>query len=172
MTQVALIHEDTGMVKFVAAADETREAVGPWSVIEAVPAAPFKADAWERIKLARGEAMQDNVIVPGILEDDGDAEFQLRPANAGELSGYDFIMGRWSRALVVLAADGDFTRAFTLADNRTMVFDAAQWLLIGDHIELVLGQRFARALVLKARIDAATTKAALDAITWTLEDPE
>jgi hypothetical protein len=52
------------------------------------------------------------------------------------------------------------------------LFDAQQWVTIGEYCEAELQARFSRGEVLLARIDAAETLAAIAAVGWSLVDPE
>jgi hypothetical protein len=122
------------------------------------------------IQAARDAAMQDNVTVPDLPAVGDAAEFQLRASTPAGRGGFDFIMGYVARAEAALLRDDPYVRGFKLADNRTLPFDAGQWVAIGDHIETELQARFARGEVLLARIDAATTLAAIAAVTWSLAD--
>jgi hypothetical protein len=100
------------------------------------------------------------------------AEFQLVSSTPGGRSGFDFIMGFFMRAKDALRFEESYSRAFKLADDRIVSFNESQWVAIGTYIETELQARFARGEVLLARINAALTVAEIEAVVWTLEDPE
>jgi len=122
------------------------------------------------IQIARDMAMQDNVTVPDMPTQGQMAEFQLRASTLSGRGGFDFIMGYVARAESALLRNEPYIRQFKLADNSTVAFDAAQWVIIGNYIEIELAARFVRGESLLARINEATTLAEITAITWTLQD--
>lgn len=110
------------------------------------------------VRAGRDAAMRSNVTVPGL------GTFQI----AGD--GWNHVMGFYFRAKDAVRFDEAYSRPFKLADNTMALFDAAQWVTIGEHCEAELQARFARGEVLLGRIEAATTLADIADVVWTLED--
>jgi len=92
--------------------------------------------------------------------------FQLRGGGEKRIQGFFF------KAKDAVRFEETYAQFFKLADNSVVVFNGPEWVEIGNAIEAEVVARFVRGEVLMGRIAAATTPAALDAITWTLEDPE
>jgi hypothetical protein len=81
-----------------------------------------------------------------------------------------FLNGAVAAAQIALANETPFAVDWTLADDSTVELDAAGVIAAGLAIAGHVGTIHQRARVLKARIDAAETLAAIAAVTWTLED--
>jgi hypothetical protein len=69
-----------------------------------------------------------------------------------------------------IAAEAAWERTWTLADDTDVTLTAAQAVAADVAVDAAVNALHQRARVLKARIEAAETLAAVQAITWTLTD--
>lgn len=113
----------------------------------------IKSDAWDAMKKQRAVAILAPLTTPyGVFDADAPAQKAITDA---------VLM------LQTLAAAGTPTTIdFTLADNSTVTLTTQEMVNVG----LLLGQRtqtvFALARAKRISIEAATTKAEVDAVTW------
>lgn len=115
--------------------------------------ASLKLDKWATIKVARAAAIDAPLVTP-LGTFDADAASRAN------------IIGAVLLAQTLTAQSQPVTISFTLADNTVAVLNSAQMTTVG----LALGSKtqaaYTRWQTLRAQIDAATTDAALLAITW------
>jgi hypothetical protein len=154
---IAVENIDTGEVQLVASLDGYPSP--PWAVLDPAPAWPWRDEVRARINRARDEAQE------------GGADTVIGRLDTSPKSR-EFLHGKVTEALITQLAGGSYTTNFTRADNTTDSFTGAQIIQAGVDVAAWVDAVHARALVLKGRIDAAETLAELEAITWTLEDPE
>lgn len=159
---VALVHSETGEVRRVAADDAEREAVGPWSVLAVVPAEPFRAEVRARINRARDEAKSGGIDTPF-----GRFDTSTKKDSRGDITGA--VVMAMNAALL---PPETFPIKFTLADDSEVFLQPAQMIAAGLIVAAGVDAIHQRARVLKERIEAAQTYDELQAITWTLVDPE
>lgn len=82
----------------------------------------------------------------------------------------EFLNGAVVAAQIALAQGQAFSISWTLANNSVVQLDAAQLIAAGLAVAAHVDAMHSRARVLKSRIDAAATLAAIAAITWTVAD--
>ena len=83
-----------------------------------------------------------------------------------------FLNGAVMTATLAQAAGQPFSIDWTRADNSVVTLNAAQLIEAGVAVALHIDAIQRRARVLKGRIDAAETLAAIAAVGWSLLDPE
>lgn len=116
-----------------------------------------RADTWVRIKAARSAAEYggfDWTHDGAVHRFDADAESQRR------------IQGAAQMAQLALAQAQPFEIVWTLADNSTVTLDAADMIAVGMAMAAHVNACHVRGRELRAQIEAAATKAELDAIAW------
>lgn len=111
--------------------------------------ADFKAAQWEAIKLARTQAEYAGFTWDGSTFD-SDATSQNR------------ITG----AVTLAQMSAAFTIDWTLKDNTTRTLDQAGMLQVGAALGMHVAAQFSRAQGLRAAIEAATTRADVEAVVW------
>jgi hypothetical protein len=82
-----------------------------------------------------------------------------------------FVTGETVSALIAEQAGENYSTRFILADNTLATLNAAGMIALGRAVKDFVSPIVLRARVLKDRIEAATTVAAIEAITWTMADP-
>jgi hypothetical protein len=156
---IALQNTETGAVQFVAALDGVDLAV--WEEVDAATAGIEQARTLQRgiINRARDAAI------------DGGAE---TPAGAVDttLASRLLISGAVQAAMIAGAAEQAFAIEWTLADNSVAELDGPGMIGLGLAVAAHVDAIHQRARVLKARIEAAETVAEVEAVVWSLEDPE
>jgi hypothetical protein len=113
--------------------------------------------AWARIKASRSAAEYggfDCQIGGVTMRFDGDAENQRR------------LQGAVALAQVAAAVNQPFAVTWTLADNSVVTLSASNITAAGVALGTHVTACFDRGRTLRAQIEAATTKAELDAIIW------
>lgn len=171
---IALQHNVTGEVQIVADAG----AYGPeWQLLaDPAPAdiatAPYlvqggalvpdlaTARARQRaiINAARDAAQDGGCDVPGVGRFD-----------TGERAR-QFLNGAVAAAQIAMAQGQPFAVSWTLATNDVVQMDGAAIIASGLAVAAHVDAMHQRARVLKARIEAATTLAEIEAIAWTVAD--
>jgi len=84
----------------------------------------------------------------------------------------EFLNGAVTNALLSQLAEVAFSIDWTRADNTPVTMSAAQTIAAGQAVAGWVDAVHQRGVVLKARIDAAETLAAIRAVVWTLSDPD
>jgi len=125
-----------------------------WELLAVAPAEPYRENHREKIKAARDYAMLDDVTVP----DKG--TFQLRKG------GEQRILGFYAEAMNAVLADETYEEYFKLESNLYVPFSGPEWIVIGKFCKSVVKSKFIYCEILYTQIDAAQTKAELDAIVW------
>lgn len=109
----------------------------------------LKATAWATIKAARASAEFGGFVWDG-------STFDSDEASQRRLQG-----------LVQLASlNPSLSIAWTLADNTTRTLSAADALAVGEALASHVAQAFAHGQALRYQLEAATTKAAIEAVQW------
>ncbi len=129
-----------------------------WKMPERAPLdmrglAEAKMYARIRVNLARDRAEHAPFTCNGYLYD-GDEKATAR------------ITGAVSLAMMAAMAGQPFTKDWTLADNTVITLDGPAMLAVGAALGTKVGAVFDTARDLQERIEAATTAAQADAITW------
>jgi len=120
---------------------------GKW--VDPRPLEEVKATQWLRIKRARTVAEESGFLWDGSLFDSNLAS-QLRISGAIQLT-------QLNPAL---------TLDWTLADNTVRTLSAADLTAVGIALGAHVSTQFTKGQSLRAQIDAATTKEAVEAIVW------
>ena len=171
---IAVRHIASGEIQIVASADGYSDG---WAVVaDPAPAdiltAPYlvqggalvpdlaAARAARRaiINAARDAAQDGGAVVAGVGTFDSDARSR------------QFLNGAVMTATLAQANAQPFTIDWTLADNSVVTLDAGGLIAVGVAVALHIDAIQRRARVLKTRIDAAGTLAAIAAVAWTLAD--
>jgi hypothetical protein len=112
-----------------------------------------KAERWEAMKVARDAAIDAPLVTPYGTFDSG-------PADRTNITDAVLML----QTLAAQSLPAEIT--FTLADNTTVLLGVADMV----HVGLLLGAKVqaahARGRDVRAAIDAATTPAQVDAVTW------
>jgi len=108
-----------------------------------------KTDAWTRIKGARSAA-----------------EFSTFEWNTHAFDCDEVSQRRIQGAVQLAALDDTTVMDWTLADNSVQTFNATDLQQIGQALAAHVNACHVKARGLRAQIDAATSEAELDAITW------
>jgi len=123
---------------------ETKVWVDPRSL------ADMKAAKWEEIKRARASRESSEIVVSG-------RRFDADRASVAKIMG--------AVQLASMSSPG-WQIDWTLADNAVATLSASELIAVGVALGARTAQVYAIARGLRAQIDAATSGAALDAITW------
>jgi hypothetical protein len=135
-------------------------------------AAPYVVEAGQLVPdLAAARAKQRTIInAARDAAQDGGAMTPFGPMDSNERSR-QLLNGAVSAAQIALANAEPFTVTWTLADDSAVTLTAADTITAGLAVAAHVASIHERARVLKARIAAATSFAAIAAITWSIEDP-
>lgn len=156
---IALQHNETGEVQFVAIVDGVD--LDLWSVVDGEPLLLAETKTKQRgiINRARDTAIDAGAMTPaGFI--DTNAQSRL------------LISGAVQTALIAAGIEQPFAVQWTLADNSVAALDGAATIAMGLAVSAHVDAMHQRARVLKTRIDEAATIAEVLAIAWTLADPE
>lgn len=113
-----------------------------------------KAQAWDRIKVARGIAEFAD------FEHDGNVYQADR----------DRINGAVTAAILAQLSNTTYSINWILSNNTTVTLNGPQMMAVGAALAQKVKTVFERGVVKRAVINAATTKSALDVITWLSEE--
>lgn len=119
-----------------------------WVDARALPQA--KADAWSRIKAERERRLAGTFTHAGHTYD-------IDPVN---LSGASI------DAREALIAGEPWSQLWVLADNTVATLTAAEMIAVGRACKAEVSNLWATSQYLRGLIEAATTSAAIEAITW------
>ena len=126
-------------------------------VVDYTPPPPtlyaLQADKWTAIKASRDAAINSPLVTPH-------GTFDSDPASRANIGGAVAL------AQTLAAATPPFVITYTLADNTSVVLDGPSMVGVGLALGAKVQAAFATARALRVRIDAATSPADLDAITW------
>jgi len=133
-----------------------------YTVVDGVLVAALDvARARQRIVINRG---RDAAIDAGVA-----TEFGIFDTNLGSRL---LISGAVQAASLALANELPWSISWTMADDNEKELTAAEMISAGLQVAAAVDAIHQRSRVLKGRIEAATTLAEVDAVIWTLEDPE
>lgn len=113
----------------------------------------IKAAQWIKVKQARSSAEYAGFTWEGSTFD-SDALSQNR------------ITGAASLAQIAGSFDAPFTIDWVLADNTVRALDRLEMLQVGVALGAHVATQFAKGVTLRAQIEAATTAAEVEAISW------
>lgn len=128
------------------------------TVIDVRPLEEAKQQAWDRAKGARSAAEFSNFECDGNIFD-------------GNKASRDRITGAFALALAALSSGQTYSINWTLRDNTVVLLDGPAMLRVGAAMGAATAAVFDKARTLRETIDACTTNAQCDAITWAV-DPE
>lgn len=106
---------------------------------------------WEAMKVARDAAEVSGVIYDGV-------EYDTDPMSVQRITG----------ACLQANVDPTMTWDWTAADNSVVTLDAAQMVALGTAVAAHVSACHAHSRTLRDQINAATTIAEVDAVTWSL----
>lgn len=170
---IVIQHGTTDEVQIVATLDGISE---EWAIVaDPAPAdfftAPYLVEAGALVPdLATARAAQRAVInAARDAAQDGGAD---TPSGRFDTAGRsrEFLNGAVTTAVLAQLNSQGFSINWTLADNSVVTLTGAELIAAGVAVALHVDAIHQRAVVLKDRIDAAETLAAITAIGWTLED--
>jgi len=129
-----------------------------WSTTEKrwMPQRTFAAKQlakWEEMKARRAEVEFGSFVWDG-------STFDSDPTSTSR------IMGAFSLAMAAAGAGAPYEIEWTLADNTKRVLSAADMIAVGMTLGTAVATAHGTASSLRAAIDAATTTAQLEAISW------
>jgi len=170
---IALRNSVTGELAIV---DSAAGYDADWTVAaDPAPAQPFMWDdvAGELVPdLAAARATQRELInAARDTAQDGGADTPSGRFDSAPRSR-EFLNGAVTNALLSQLAEVAFSIDWTRADNTPVTMSAAQTIAAGQAVAGWVDAVHQRGVVLKARIDAAETLAAIRAVVWTLSDPD
>jgi hypothetical protein len=155
-----IINDSSGALEFILEDASGHDLTG--RTVRDLTEADLLPDAKDAAKL-RIDAARDGIAYAGC--DTPSGRVDTTP------SSISFITGASVGALIAQLSGQLFQITFIMQDNVALPLDSAAMQAIGvatmGHIDTL----FSRARVLKDRIDAAQTLAAVATITWTLTDP-
>ena len=111
----------------------------------------LRAARWEEVKAKRQMVQFGGCMTPsGRVQTDADSQ--------------RLINGAVTLAMLSLQAQAPFALSFTLADNSTVILSAAQMIAMGQAVGVFIGLAHAQSLALRAALEAATSRAEVEAV--------
>jgi hypothetical protein len=150
-TETVVDYDDATIQRRFAARQGFRWSLGQW--IDERPLATAKFQKWQEIKNAC-RAAEFGTFTVGGYGFDCDLESQTRISSA------------FQAAMDARTNGEPFSIDWTLADNTDVTLSRAQVIAVGRALQAHVNAQYNKARQKRAQINAATTKAQLDAIVW------
>jgi len=113
----------------------------------------YKEQTWERLKAVRDAAEYGGFTYNGAVFDSDETSVRR-------------ITGAVTLAMIAQSTGEPYSETWILADNSTMQLDAQGVIGLGVAMGAHVKALFARSVAARIEVEAATTKAQLDAIVW------